>query len=283
MNELKELRDLVGDYYSSYEDEKSAIAQKLSQGILFPVNGFVPVKNIKGKILNMFYSMVNYPQKIHQDQFLARYLINKYNDNIWQYLFYEGDQVEITWFNKDKSVKASIVTDLNFTQTKLYGKTIPENLDQSQWLSIKLIKRNFANTDYNQKALELHKSINYQIAAFLDSLLMGDRISLGKSTKKVDKLNNAKTFLKNLKIQLPDQVDSTQMKKIIQESSINWGIKDLVDLKTLSLIVNTGDFWQEVLLGKTNLKHLFVKINNHKKKLTEHEKECIMKIEEFSL
>lgn len=261
MDKIKELRDLVGEIYSTRNDYENKFHELFKEGITFPVLFNKHPCKQAGKIKSVFFK--------------------KYTSfEIESFPFQESAKYEVSWLNHSKSLVGKTTFEFSSHNIGYYGKTNGASFPQyKSFLVVKQLSENQNQSELditNQHQIliqHIHNSIYTQLqnlglrfSRVLKPNIEQNPEFLVKTKDCYQILNEAFfSFLKTLGIILPIPPEFKEpspdyyqkCEKIIRNSFLNLNYKDLLELELLHTLIK-GLFIRPVIYqNKDFLEHFF--------------------------
>lgn len=283
MSQIKVIRDLVGDYYSSLNDYKQDLHQKMN-GQSFIIH--LPVKDtfnpLPKKVISAFYHSIAHLAVV--DKRYQHFYFDKYQASNRFYLFSPGDELEISFLTvngKQVGTSKTIVSTNNLARVG----TLPVNTKMKPFV-IKVIKKyTVPEPDYQKQADGFNQSLKRTL---VDLLTEADeaksskkrRIRLGRNNSG-DITANIIKFFKSLKIELDKDGTLEQWKKQLDHSQINWGFKDIEDLRALVLLLQNYENQADIMQGKIGLSTIFKRVRSQVENTTQDYQTMLQLVKEL--
>lgn len=284
MSEIKTIRDLVGDYYSSLNDYKHDLNQRM-QGQSFIIH--LPVKDtfnpLPKKVVSAFYHSIAHLALI--DKRYQHFYFDKYQASNRFYLFSPGDELEISFL----TVKGKLIgTSKTAVSTNGLARvaSLPHDVKIKPFIIKVISKKDISEPDYQKQAEGFNQSLKRTL---LDLLTEADesrtskkrRIRLGRNNNG-NITTNIITFFKSLKIDLDKDSTLDQWKQQLDHSHINWGFKDVEDLKSLLLLLQNYENQADIMQGKIGLSTVFKRVRAQGENATQDYQTMLQLIKELS-
>jgi hypothetical protein len=284
MSEIKTLRDLVGDYYSSLIDYKQDLHKKLEgQTLLIKL----PVKDsfnpLPKKNQAIFYQSLAHLAVV--DKSYQHFYFDKYQASNRFYLFSPGDEVELSFLSSKGHRLGTVQFTITTTNLAKY-----HNLAESTLVKpflIKVIKKvELQEPDYQKQADQLQTSIKKNLADLLTNVESATskktrRIRLGRQNNGNINANLLK-FFHALKINLPEAGELGQWQSLLDQSTINWGFKDIEELKALYQLIHNYENQANIMQGQLGLKTIFKRVREQVSHTTHDYQTMLQLIQELS-
>lgn len=285
MSEIKQIRDLVGDYYSSLIDYKLDLyAKMVGKNFLIhlPVNSqFNPIAN---KVLAAFYHSIAHLSVV--DKRYQHFYFDKYQASNRFYLFSSGDELEISFLSA-RGTKLGTIKEKVSGSNLIKFACSPSNPKLKPFIIKVLTKAEIVEPNYNKQADQIFDSLKKNLASLLTeadttNIKKARRIRLGRNNNG-DIKGNVLNFFQSLKIALPPEGPVGVWQEQLNHSSINWGFKDIEELKALLLLLQNYENQADIMQGQLGLKTIFKRVKSQVENTTKDYETMLELIKELQV
>jgi hypothetical protein len=285
MSEFKVIRELVGDYYSSLYDYKQDLHAKLTGKKLLI---HLPIKDtfnpLPKKVLAAFYHSIGHLQVM--DRKYQHFYFDKYQAFNRFYLLSPGDEIEVSFLTAKGHLVGTNRFSINPSLIARMGHLPRESKNKAFIIQI-IKKQSLVEPNYAQQAQSAQTSLKRSLLDLIKYAQEAKtskqrRIRLGR-TNNGDISKNIIIFFKSLKIdlKLEDSLETWQSQ--LDHSQINWGFKDVEELKTLSALLQNYENQADLMQGKIGLSTLFKRVAAQQESTTQDYQTMLQLIKELSV